>query len=543
MKEKVTESLSFGTDGVRAEYGEELERAAYALGRTVHGRVVLGRDTRVSGERLAQIFAQGASDAGAQVEYAGIMPTAGVAYLTKSRGADFGAVISASHNPPEYNGIKIFSSEGEKLSEQAEAEFDAALRVQFEQKNVPLKMRADIQGAREEYINFLCGAGRELKGMKIALDCANGAASVIAPQVFARLGADTVMVSANIGGLDINDGCGALHIDTLKRRCPGEFDIYFAFDGDADRVMALSDKGEVMDGDLIMYTIAALTMQNGGRVSQVVGTVMSNGGTEEALKKLGVKMAVLTLPASQAQKTADILVDAGVSYSRLNAALRQFGLSTAKLDGVVVTHEHTDHIKGVQAFCDKYGVKAFISPLSAANAYLKYTVISRETSVPFDGGISAGDMYLTPFRVHHDAAYTVGYQVEDGHKTLCIATDLGYVTAGAGKRMSKADAVILESNHDKDMLENGKYPYPLKVRIAGKNGHLSNDDAAYTAVKLVQAGVKRVILAHLSQDNNTPQTAYNTVMSAMTAAQIRQGKDVKLDIAYQFEPSLLTEII
>lgn len=289
MKEKVTESLSFGTDGVRAEYGEELERAAYALGRTVHGRVVLGRDTRVSGERLAQIFAQGASDAGAQVEYAGIMPTAGVAYLTKSRGADFGTVISASHNPPEYNGIKIFSSRGEKLSEQAEAEFDAALRVQFEQKNVTLKMGADIQGAREEYINFLCGAGRELKGMKIALDCANGAASVIAPQVFARLGADTVTVSANIGGADINDGCGALHIDTLKRRCPGEFDIYFAFDGDADRVMALSDKGEVMDGDLIMYTIAALTMQNGGRVSQVVGTVMSNGGTEEALKKLGVK--------------------------------------------------------------------------------------------------------------------------------------------------------------------------------------------------------------------------------------------------------------
>ena len=113
MKEKVTESLSFGTDGVRAEYGEELERAAYALGRTVHGRVVLGRDTRVSGERLAQIFAQGASDVGAQVEYAGIMPTAGVAYLTKSRGADFGVVISASHNPPEYNGIKIFSSRGE----------------------------------------------------------------------------------------------------------------------------------------------------------------------------------------------------------------------------------------------------------------------------------------------------------------------------------------------------------------------------------------------------------------------------------------------
>lgn len=238
-----------------------------------------------------------------------------------------------------------------------------------------------------------------------------------------------------------------------------------------------------------------------------------------------------------------VLIDQGLSLRELERRALGVGLDLKKVQMVAVTHEHTDHIKGVQAFCDKYGVKAFISPLSAENAYPKYAVTSCETSVPFDGGISVGDMFLTPFRVHHDAAYTVGYQVEDGKKTLCIATDLGYVTASAGKRMCKADAVILESNHDKFMLENGKYPYPLKVRIAGKNGHLSNDDAADVGVRLVQAGVKRLILAHLSQDNNTPQTAYNTVISAMTAAHIKQGKDVRVEIAYQFEPSLLTEII
>ena len=238
-----------------------------------------------------------------------------------------------------------------------------------------------------------------------------------------------------------------------------------------------------------------------------------------------------------------VLIDQGLSLRELEKRAQGVGLDLSKVRMVAVTHEHTDHIKGVQAFCDKYGVKAFISPISAANAYAKYAVTSCELSVPFDGGISAGDMFLTPFRVHHDAAYTVGYQVEDGKKTLCIATDLGYVTASAGKRMCNADAVILESNYDKFMLEHGKYPYPLKVRIAGKNGHLSNDDAASVGVKLVQAGVKQLVLAHLSQDNNTPQTAYNTVISAMTAAHIRPGKDVAVTVASQFEPSLLTEII
>lgn len=238
-----------------------------------------------------------------------------------------------------------------------------------------------------------------------------------------------------------------------------------------------------------------------------------------------------------------VLIDQGLSLRELEKRAAGVGLDLGKVRLIAVTHEHTDHIKGVQAFCDKYGVKAFISPISCAAAYQKYAITSVFETSAFDLGTAVGDMYITPFRVHHDAAYTVGFQIEDGKKTLCTATDLGYVTAAAGKRMSRADAVLLESNHDKLMLQNGKYPYSLKVRIAGKEGHLSNDDAADVGVKLVQAGVKRIILAHLSQDNNTPATAYNTVVSAMTAAHITQGRDVKVDVAFQFEPSLLTEIV
>ena len=289
MEKEGKKPLCFGTDGVRALCGEELERAAYALGRTVSGSVVLGRDTRVSGARLARIFAEGACAAGARVTDVGIMPTAGVAYLTKSRGANFGAVISASHNPPEYNGIKIFSAAGEKLSESEENRFNAALSMQFERTSVTLDVTDASLGAREDYIKGLTQAGHGLAGMKIALDCANGAAGVIAPEVFARLGADTVTVSANIGGEDINDGCGALHVETLKKRCPGKFDLYCAFDGDADRLMALDERGEVMDGDRIMFTIAALAIQKGKKIPCVAGTVMSNGGTERAFAKLGVK--------------------------------------------------------------------------------------------------------------------------------------------------------------------------------------------------------------------------------------------------------------
>lgn len=237
-----------------------------------------------------------------------------------------------------------------------------------------------------------------------------------------------------------------------------------------------------------------------------------------------------------------LLIDQGLPLRELQRRAEQVGLDLAKVQAIAVTHEHSDHIRGVQAFCDRYGIKAFMSPLSVAAAPRNMAVTSLADNSSFDSGTVIGDMRVTPYRLHHDAAYTVGYQIEDGHKVLCTATDLGYMTESVGKRMCKADAVLVESNHDIYMLEHGKYPYMLKQRILGKTGHLSNADAARVSTKFVQAGVKRVILAHLSQDNNTPQKAYAEVVGAMTAAHITQGKDVRVDIAYQFEPSLLTDI-
>lgn len=297
--------LKFGTDGVRDIYGARLEEAAYNLGRAMRGDVVLGRDTRTSGEALSRAFIQGASDAGARVLQAGIMPTAGVAYLTQKAGAQFGVVISASHNPPEYNGLKVFSSEGAKVSDEEESRLGAALKVQNVRKNSPCRV-IEYERAREEYIDFLCSAGENLSGCNIALDCSNGAASVIAPEVFCRLGANVEAISVGTSGADINEGCGALHADTLVRRVPSGFDLALAFDGDSDRLIAADREGNILDGDRIMYIIAALTMQKGVKTDCVVGTVLSNGGTQEAFEKMGIEF----LRADVGDKYVKMLMDA-----------------------------------------------------------------------------------------------------------------------------------------------------------------------------------------------------------------------------------------
>ena len=237
-----------------------------------------------------------------------------------------------------------------------------------------------------------------------------------------------------------------------------------------------------------------------------------------------------------------LLIDQGLTLRELERRAKDVGLDLSKVRGIAITHEHSDHIKGAQAFCTKYGVNAFISPLSAAVAPQNMRITSVMETGAFDTGCVIGDMKVIPFRLPHDAAYTVGYEITDGKTTFCSATDLGFVSEATGKRLSRADAVVLESNHDLKMLREGRYPPALKRRRESNNGHLSNDRAAEVACKLVTMGVKRVILAHLSQDNNRIDLAYNATVGAMTAAHIVQGRDVRVDIAYQYEPSLLTEI-
>ncbi len=237
-----------------------------------------------------------------------------------------------------------------------------------------------------------------------------------------------------------------------------------------------------------------------------------------------------------------LLIDQGLALRELERRAASIGLNLSKVRGIAVTHEHSDHIKGVEAFCNKYGVKAFISPVSAAAAGANMKVRSVIETSSFDLGCVIADMKVSPFRLPHDAAYTVGYEITDGKTTLCSATDLGFVIEATGKRLARADAVVLESNHDLAMLRSGRYPPALKARIESNTGHLSNDRAAEVACKLVTMGVRRIILAHLSQDNNRPDIAYNATVGAMTASHIVQGRDAVVDVAHQFEPSLLTEI-
>ena len=175
--------------------------------------------------------------------------------------------------------------------------------------------------------------------------------------------------------------------------------------------------------------------------------------------------------------TTAILVDAGISYTSLVTALREFGLTPSRLDGVVITHEHGDHIRATQRLSED--AKMYIHPLTARAMYEKYGAVKNIAGVDdFENGFSIGDINVEPFRIPHDAAYPLAYSFECGGARCSVATDIGVPTVGVLKNIKDSSLVLLEANHDIEMLKNGKYPYPLKQRILSNNGHLSNDAAA-----------------------------------------------------------------
>ena len=243
----------FGTDGVRGVAGSFLDvslamklglYSTYVISRknTKKIRIVIGKDTRISSDMLEAAFVSGALSRGADVITLGVIPTPAVAYMTRKLGADAGVVISASHNPMQYNGIKFFNSDGEKLSDEYEEEIEEYL---LGNKTIPSQLTgSDIgrlksyTGGSNDYLNHaISAAGCDLSGMKIALDCSNGANSFIAPEAFKKLGAEVFVKSASPDGININENCGSVHIGSLSefvRRCKA--DVGIAFDGDADRV-------------------------------------------------------------------------------------------------------------------------------------------------------------------------------------------------------------------------------------------------------------------------------------------------------------------
>jgi phosphoglucosamine mutase len=301
----------FGTDGVRGRVGESpitpdfVLRLGYAAGLTLVAReqlpagerpaVLIGKDTRVSGYMLEAALEAGLAAAGVDVMLAGPMPTPAVAYLTRALRLQAGVVISASHNPFDDNGIKFFSAGGTKLPDAVELEIEARLEQPMgcaESRQLGRARRIDDAAGR--YIEFCKSTfpnELDLRGLKIAVDCAHGAAYHIAPKVFHELGAEVTAVGVEPNGLNINEKVGATKPDSLRRAVVETgADLGIALDGDADRLIMADSTGRIYDGDELLYVIASAQMEH-GRVDGVVGTLMSNLAFEQALDRRGVPFA------------------------------------------------------------------------------------------------------------------------------------------------------------------------------------------------------------------------------------------------------------
>ncbi|MCP4145301.1 MAG: phosphoglucosamine mutase [bacterium] len=296
----------FGTDGIRGRVGQDpmtaelVMKLGWAAGKVFsrqekgQGHVVIGKDTRISGYIFEAALEAGLAAAGLDVTLMGPMPTPAVAYMTQAQRATAGIVISASHNPYYDDGVKFFSRDGFKLPDSTEHEIE-------EMMDQPMKMVESkllgkvhrLEDSRGRYIEFCKNSipfRTSLKGMKIVLDCANGATYHVAPHVFRELGAEVFEMGVSPNGLNINKDCGALHPHSMRSMVlEHQADLGIAFDGDGDRLMMMDASGEIMDGDEILFVIAKSQLVSGGLGGGVVGTLMTNLGLEHALKTQGIK--------------------------------------------------------------------------------------------------------------------------------------------------------------------------------------------------------------------------------------------------------------
>ena len=291
--------LFFGTDGLRGKVNDTLSSSiAYKVGNALgsnYGKVnvLVGQDTRVSGDLIMLAFCTGLVDGGANVTSVGVCPTAGVAYLAKTLNFDFGVVISASHNPAEFNGIKIFNKNATKISEEEENDLERKFLHQKCENALNVGLFSYKPSLKRKYIDFLTSSiSVRLDGLKVVLDCANGAASFIAPKVFRKLGAKVKAISNLPDGKNINDNCGALYPENLaKFVVKRKFDVGFAFDGDSDRVIAVNEQGRIVNGDDLLFLFGKdLKQKNKLKGNCVVGTAHTNTGVEVALKRAGISL-------------------------------------------------------------------------------------------------------------------------------------------------------------------------------------------------------------------------------------------------------------
>jgi phosphoglucosamine mutase len=292
----------FGTDGVRGRAGHflsanlalRLARAAVALAGAERPQVLIVRDTRESGDMLESAMAAGITEAGGDALLAGVLPTPAAPLLLRRHGLDLAAVISASHNSYEDNGIKLFAADGFKLDDDTEHAIEGELERPFSPLGGIGRVRR-LPDAVEDYLAALQArfSGLDLRQRRILLDCANGATYRVAPEIFRRLGAQVTVLAADPDGRNINDGCGSMHMDLISQQIRrGDHDIGFAFDGDGDRVLAVDRDGTVVDGDELI-ALAALHMQAAGQLhgGGVAVTVMANYGFHTAMEEAGIEVA------------------------------------------------------------------------------------------------------------------------------------------------------------------------------------------------------------------------------------------------------------
>lgn len=298
----------FGTDGVRGVANKELTaELAYKIGRAgayvLAGEldhkptIIIGKDTRISGDMLEASLISGICSVGANVIRAGVIPTPGIAYLTRYYKCDAGVVISASHNSFEFNGIKFFNGNGYKLSDEVENQIEAIL---FEEVEMPANAESEKLGhciekpnCLEDYAAYLKTVGTDLTGKKVAIDCANGASYIIAKKVLEDLGAKVLVIGNTPDGININRNCGSTHIEGLQKFVvENKADLGLAFDGDADRLLAVDENGELVDGDKILVICGKYLKEKGKlKNNTIVGTIMSNMGFDIAGKENGINIA------------------------------------------------------------------------------------------------------------------------------------------------------------------------------------------------------------------------------------------------------------
>jgi len=292
----------FGTDGIRGRVGEDPMTVEFALrlaGAAARvlapdgGSLLIGKDTRVSGYMFESALEAGFVAAGVDVLLTGPLPTPGIAYLTRQLGADFGIVISASHNAYYDNGIKFFDREGEKLSDAVEEAIEAGLTEPLiTRESHALGQATNVGSARLDYQEFCKAtipAGMDFSDLKIVVDASHGAAYKVAPRVIGDLGAELIPVGCSPNGQNINDGCGSTRPDLLKLTVKGvRANVGIALDGDGDRVVMVDEDGELVDGDQLLYVLAGDHVARKSLKGPIVGTVMSNLGLELALGELGV---------------------------------------------------------------------------------------------------------------------------------------------------------------------------------------------------------------------------------------------------------------